>query len=124
MQDMSHLAATNPAAHVRSVAAMSTLARSHDASPLLYGTWGYQVGCPRLEKLGMIAEEMCELMSVGGRQAADAACVPLVDMASIAAQYEKPEDLYAADGIHPSESGSLLIANRIASLVEDLLASR
>lgn len=40
MQDMSHLAATNPAAHVRSVAAMSKLARSHDASPLLYGTWG------------------------------------------------------------------------------------
>ena len=102
MQDMSHLAATNPAAHVRSVAAMSKLARSHDASPLLYGTWGYQVGCPRLEKLGMTAEEMCELMSVGGRQAADAACVPLVDMASIAAQYEKPEDLYAADGIHSS----------------------
>lgn len=124
MQDMSHLAATNPAAHVRSVAAMSKLARSHDASPLLYGTWGYQIECPRLEKLGMTAEEMCELMSVGGRQAADAACVPLVDMASIAAQYEKPEDLYAADGIHPSESGSLLIANRIASLVEDLLASR
>ncbi len=68
MQDMSHLAATNPAAHVRSVAAMSKLARSHDASPLLYGTWGYQVGCPRLEKLGMTAEEMCELMSVGDRR--------------------------------------------------------
>ena len=117
MQDMSHLAATNPAAHVRSVAAMSKLARSHDA-------WGYQVGCPRLEKLGMTAEEMCELMSVGGRRAADTACVPLVDMAIIAAQYEKPEDLYAADGIHPSEAGSLLIANRIASLVEYLLASR
>ena len=111
MQDMSHLAATNPAAHVRSVAAMSKLARSHDASPLLYGTWGYQVGCPRLEKLGMTAEEMCELMSVGGRRAANAACVPLVDMASIAAQYEKPEDLYAADGIHPSKAGSLLIAS-------------
>ena len=124
MQDMSHLAATNPAAHVRSVAAMSKLARSYDASPLLYGTWGYQIGCPRLEKLGMTAEEMCELMSVGGRQAADAACVPLVDMASVAARYEKPENLYAADGIHPSKAGSLLIANRIADLVEDLLASR
>lgn len=85
MQDMSHLAATNPAAHVRSVAAMSKLAKSYDASTLLYGTWGYQIGCPRLEKLGMTAEEMCELMSVGGRQAADAACVPLVDMASVAA---------------------------------------
>ena len=58
------------------------------------------------------------------RGPADAACVPLVEMASIAAQYEKPEDLYAADGIHPSEAGSLLIANRIASLVENLLASR
>lgn len=123
MQDMSHLPATNPAAHVRSVAAMSKLARSHGVSPLLYGTWGYQVGCPRLEKLGMTAGEMCKLMSVGGRQAADLACVPLVDMASIADRYEKPEDLYAADGIHPSKAGSLLIANRVASLVEDLLAS-
>lgn len=124
MQDMSHLAATNPAAHVRSVAAMSKLARSHDVLPLLYGTWGHQVGCPRLEKLGMTAEEMCELMSIGGRQAADAACVPLVDMASIAARYEKPGDLYAADGIHPSKAGSLLIANHIAGLARELLASR
>ncbi|WP_259324393.1 SGNH/GDSL hydrolase family protein [Collinsella intestinalis] len=124
MQDMSHLAATNPEAHVRSVAAMSKLARSHDASPLLYGTWGYLVGCPRLEKLGMTAEKMCKLMSAGGQQAADVACVPLIDMASVAARYEKPEDLYAADGIHPSKAGSLLIANRITDLVEDLLASR
>lgn len=63
-------------------------------------------------------------MSIGGRQAADAARVPLVDMASIAVQHEKPEDLYAADGIHPSKAGSLLIAECIANLVEDLLASR
>ncbi len=124
MQDMSHLAATNPVAHVRSVTAMSKLAKSHDVLPLLYGTWGYQVGCPRLEKLGMTAEEMCELMSIGGRQAADAARVPLIDMANIAVQHEKPEDLYVVDGIHPSETGSLLIANHIADLVEDLLASR
>lgn len=50
--------------------------------------------------------------------------MPLVDMASIAVQHEKTEDLYAADGIHPSKAGSLLIAECIANLVEDLLASR
>ena len=124
MQDMSHLAATNPMAHARSVTAMSELARSHDASPLLYGTWGYQVECPRLEKLGMTAEEMRGLMSAGARQAADAARVPLIDMANIAAQHEKLEELYAADGIHPSETGSLLIASHIADLAGKLLASR
>ena len=49
---------------------------------------------------------------------------PLVDMASIAARYEKPEDLYAAGGVHPSKAGSLLIANHIASLAGELLSSR
>lgn len=38
MQDMSHLAATNPAAHTRTITAMSELARGYGASPLLYGT--------------------------------------------------------------------------------------
>lgn len=123
MQDMSHLAATNPAAHIRAVTAMSELARSRAASPILYGTWGYRTGCPRLEKIGLAAKDMRELMSAGARQAADAARVPLVDMASVVGGHEMAEDLYAADGIHPSESGSLFIAHNIANLVVDLLAS-
>ncbi len=67
---------------------------------------------------------MCELMNVEARKRQMQFAGQLVDMASIAARYEKPEDLYAADGVHPSKAGTLLIANHIASLAGELLSSR
>lgn len=118
MQDMSHLAATNPAAHLRSVLAMSELARAHGATPVLYGTWGYRAGCPRLEKLGIDDVRMRELMSEGSRRAAEAAGIALVDTAAIVASMDDADGLYAPDGIHPSEAGSLLIARSIARAIQ------
>lgn len=67
MQDMSHLAASNPRAHARAAVRASELARRNGAVPVLLGTWAYRADCPRLEKLGLDADRMRELMSEGGR---------------------------------------------------------
>lgn len=114
MQDMSHLPATNAEAHGRAVADMCELAREHGAEPVLYGTWGYRAGSAKLEKLHMSADQMNRLMREGSLRAATACGAVFVDMAKAVAQLDDSTWFYAADGVHPSAAGSLLIAQTIA----------
>ncbi len=124
MQDMSHLAASNPEAHRRAVEKMCALARQNGAVPVVYGTWAYREGNPRIERLGMGgAAEMARRMSEGSLSAArecDALCV---DTASMVERLEDGAWFYAADGIHPSEKGSHLVATAIAQKIRDYVRS-
>lgn len=124
MQDMSHAAASNPEAHCRAVEKMCALARQNGAVPVVYGTWAYREGNPRIEKLGLGgAAEMARRMSEGSLSAArecDALCV---DAASMVERLEDDAWFYAADGIHPSEKGSRLVANAIAQKIRDYVRS-
>ncbi len=124
MQDMSHLAASNPEAHRRAIEKMCALARQNGAVPVVYGTWAYREGNPGIEKLGMDgAAEMARRMSEGSLSAArecDALCV---DTASMVEQLEDGACFYAADGIHPSEKGSRLVATAIAQKIRDYVRS-
>ena len=116
MQDMSHLAASNPRAHVRAAVRASELARRNGAVPVLLGTWAYRADCPRLEKLGLAADRMRELMSEGALRAAQDGVARLIDLAAVAA--ELGDGFYARDGIHPSAEGSRRIARAIADALE------
>lgn len=133
MQDMSHLPATGPAAHARAVGRMANLAREANATPILFGTWGYAETCPKLEKLELDFVEMHELMRAGSREAASAAGVTWADVADAFHRFSKtPEEarcdhpdtdetLYAPDGVHPSAAGSRLAAERLAEAVRTCL---
>lgn len=118
MQDMSHLAASNPRAHARAAVRASELARRNGAVPVLLGTWAYRADCPRLEKLGLDADRMRELMSEGAVRAAQDGEARLIDLAAVAA--ELGDGFYARDGIHPSAEGSRRIARSIADALERL----
>lgn len=113
-QDMSHLPATNPSAHERAVAKMCELAREHNATPVLYGTWGYRDGSAKLKKLGMSAAQMGQLMHEGSLRTAAHGAI-FVDMAKAVAQMEDADWFYAADGVHPSPAGSQFVAQKIAN---------
>lgn len=112
-QDMSHLPATNPSAHERAVAKICELARDHNATPVLYGTWGYREGSAKLKKLGMSAAQMGQLMHEGSLRATAHGAI-FVDMAKAVTQMKDADWFYAADGVHPSPAGSQFVAQKIA----------
>lgn len=112
-QDMSHLPATNPSAHERAVAKICELARDHNATPVLYGTWGYREGSAKLKKLGMSAAQMGQLMHEGSLRAAAHGAI-FADMAKAVTQMEDADWFYATDGVHPSPAGSQFVAQTIA----------
>lgn len=133
MQDMSHLPATNPAAHASGVAKLTALAKTAGAVPMVYGTWAYREDCPKLPKLGMSHDTMHEAMIEGTSAAAAAADAVHADVAAAFEQTLQggPEasrgaspDLYAPDGIHPSQKGSQLAARVLAKAIAEHRESR
>lgn len=124
MQEMSHLPASNPQAHMRNVAKLAELVRTGGATPVLYGTWGYAPTCKKLEKLGLSHKEMQDAMRASLVAAAKATNVVLAD-AGTAFQATDPEgtSLFAPDGVHPSPAGSALAARVIADAIQEHLGS-
>jgi lysophospholipase L1-like esterase len=114
LQDMSHLPASNPQRHAENVATLAILAREAGATPVVYATWAYQPGTPRLTKLFSSYEEMAARMIAGAREAARASEALLIPVGQAFYDAADPS-LYAADGIHPSAAGAQLAARMIAA---------
>ncbi|ACV22658.1 Uncharacterised protein [Slackia heliotrinireducens] len=109
MQEMSHGPATSPTAYARSVASLSEAAKAAGAQPVIYGTWPYRAGCAKLVKLGMSHDDMSLRMAEAFAQAAADSGALLADVAA-PFRAGSADELYAADGVHPSPAGSRLAA--------------
>jgi len=118
LQDMSHLPATNPERHVQSVAALADLARAAGSTPVVYGTWAYRPGTPRLAKLFDNHEDMAARMIAGARLAAEQSDSLLAPVGQAFFDAADPA-LFARDGIHPSPKGSALAADVIAATLRN-----
>jgi lysophospholipase L1-like esterase len=81
---------------------------------VVYATWAYQPGTPRLTKLFSSYEEMAARMIAGAREAARASEALLIPVGQAFYDAADPS-LYAADGIHPSAAGAQLAARMIAA---------
>ena len=117
LQEMSNGPVRFRERYLESAAALCEAVRSSGAEPVIYATWAYAPGCPKLDKLGLSLDEMYERMHEAFLQAATDGAALLAD--ACLAFHEDPEraSLYARDGVHPSEAGARLAAETIARCV-------
>ena len=118
LQEMSHGPATATERYLDSVRKLAKLVREAGAEPVLYATWAFRPGCEKLESIGMDAEEMHRQMQEAFRAAAGDQLL----VANVGEAFRErgfADELYAPDGLHPSEEGSRLAADVIADVISN-----
>lgn len=128
LQEMSHGPATATERYLDSVRKLARLVREAGAVPVLYATWAFRPGCGKLESIGMDAEEMHRQMqeafraAASGNQLSAAASESQLLLANVGEAFRErgfADELYAPDGLHPSEEGSRLAAEVIAEVISN-----
>ena len=76
------------------------------ATPVIYATWAYAPGCPKLEKLGVSSDEMHAAMHDAFVETAQRTGARLADACQAFHEHEDRLALYAPDGVHPSLAGT------------------
>ncbi|MGO5211355.1 SGNH/GDSL hydrolase family protein [Parafannyhessea sp. LCP21S3_E6] len=114
LQEMSHAPATTPAAYLASASRLCALSHAAGAAPVVYATWAYRDGCPKLERLGMTYSQMHAAMHNAFARAACQGDALLADACDAFWGAADPAALYAPDGVHPSEAGALLAVRVLA----------
>ena len=118
LQEMSNGPVTSQERFLRSVCLLSQQIREAGATPLLYATWAYADGCPKLAALGLSHEEMARQMAAAFQCAAEEANIPIADAGRLFRETADPASLYAPDGIHPSEAGTRLAAEALTTAMK------
>ena len=119
LQEMSHGPATATERYKESVRGLIRLIREADAEPVIYATWAFRPGCEKLTKLGMDAAEMHRKMQQAFAEIAAEYQLPIANVGEAFFERGFHEDLYAPDGVHPSETGSQIAAETIAQVITD-----
>ena len=115
---MSHGPISSPKSFFSSVAQLCEQIRSSGAAPVLYATWAYQKGSAKLAAKGWDYDEMSRALSDAYRQAAQENHALLADVGRRFYELADTQNLYAPDGVHPTEAGSRLAAQVIATAIE------
>lgn len=117
LQEMSHGPLTAPRSFSSSVARLCGQIRQNGAVPVLYATWAYQKGSPKLAAKGWDYDEMARRLDEAYRQAARENGALLADVGRHFYAQAGSLCLYAADGVHPSEEGTRLAAAVLAAVM-------
>ena len=119
LQEMSHGPVTAPRSFFSSVERLCGQIRESGAVPVLYATWAYQKGGARLAAKGWDYDAMARGLSRAYHAAARDNGALIADVGR--RFYERPDagELYAADGVHPSELGSRVAAETIAAAIRN-----
>ena len=118
LQEMSHGPISSPERFFASVKQLCTQIRAAGAVPVLYATWAYQKDSAKLAARGWDYEEMARSMAEAFRIAARENDALLAEVGQRFYQLADTLNLYAADGVHPSEAGSRLAAETIAAVIQ------
>lgn len=117
LQEYSNGPITSPARFRQNVTALCDAARAAGAVPVLYATWAYQRGGRQLASYGMEYEEMHRRMYEAYHAAAEENHALIADVGLRFYEHQN-EDLYVADGSHPTEYGTRIAAEEIARVIE------
>lgn len=119
LQEMSHGPVSSPKSFFSSVARLCEQIRANGATPVLYATWAYQKGSEALSAKGWDYDGMSRALSEAYRQAARENRALLADAGRRFYEQADAEELYAPDGVHPTEAGSHLAAETIAAAIQN-----
>ena len=118
LQEMSHGPITAPKSFFSSVEQLCRQIRANGAVPILFATWAYQRGGTKLTDKGWDYDEMAQKLSEAYHKAALENNALIADVGRRFYEWSDPQDLYAADGVHPSELGSHIAAETIAAVIQ------
>ncbi|WP_291243097.1 SGNH/GDSL hydrolase family protein [Fournierella sp.] len=118
LQEMSHGPVSSPERFFASVQQLCAQIRAAGAVPILYATWAYQRGGAKLAAKGWDYDEMAHALTEAYRTAAKENQALLAEVGLRFYQLADACNLYAADGIHPSEAGSRFAAETIAAVIQ------
>ena len=117
LQEMSHGPITAPKSFFSSVERLCGQIRANGAVPVLFATWAYQRGGAKLAAKGWDYDGMADQLAEAYRKAALDNRALLADVGGRFYGRPAPGELYAADGVHPSELGSRMAAETIADAI-------
>lgn len=117
LQEMSHGPITAPGSFFASVERLCRQIRENGAIPVLYATWAYQKGGDTLTAKGWDYDEMARKLSQAYHRAARENGALLADVGHRFYLLSETQSLYAADGVHPNETGSRIAAETIAAVI-------
>ena len=118
LQEMSHGPITAPKSFFSSVEQLCRQIRANGAAPILFATWTYQKGGAKLTDKGWDYDEMAQKLSEAYHKAALENNALIADVGRRFYELSDTQNLYAADGIHPSELGSHIAAETIAAVIQ------
>ena len=110
LQEMSHGPITASKSFFSSAERLCRQIRANGAVPILFATWAYQRGGTKLTGKGWDYDEMARTLSEAYHRAARENDALIADVGRRFYEWSVPQDLYAADGVHPSELGSQTVA--------------
>ena len=117
LQEMSHGPITAPKRFCASVEQLCGQIRANGAVPILFATWAYRKGSARLAAKGWDYDGMAAGLSQAYRSAARENHALVADAGALFYDLSPAQDLYAPDGVHPSEAGSRIAARAIADAI-------
>ena len=117
LQEMSHGPITAPKSFFASVERLCEQIRANGAVPVLFATWAYQRGGAKLAAKGWDYDGMASQLAEAYRKAALDNRALLADVGGRFYGWPDPGELYADDGVHPSELGSRIAAETIADVI-------
>ena len=117
LQEMSHGPITTPKRFFSSVEQLCKQIRECGAVPVLYATWAYQKGGGKLTTKGWDYDEMAHKLHDAYHKAAQKNHALAADVGQRFYELSAAQDLYAGDGVHPSELGSRIAAETIAAVI-------
>lgn len=118
LQEMSHGPITASKSFFSSVEQLCRQIRKNGAVPILYATWAYQRGGAKLAAKGWDYDEMAQKMHEAYHRAAQENHALVADVGQRFYELSDSQDLYAADGVHPNESGSRIAAETITMVIQ------
>lgn len=119
LQEMSNGPITSKKKFLQNVELLCQQISVCGAVPILYATWAYERGSKQLESLGMEYDEMYQKMYTSYHEAAELTGALIADVGQRFYEIADQKKIYASDGCHPNEMGSMIAAETIAGVIRE-----
>ena len=114
MQEMSNAPVKTPERFYEAVERLAAQVRASGAKPVLFATWAYAPQSAKLAKLGLSYDAMAVRLRDAYRAVAARTGCAVAEVGEAFRSSEDLASLYAPDGVHPSERGTLLALDVLA----------
>lgn len=119
LQEMSNGPITSKKKFLQNVVFLCKQISGCGAVPILYATWAYERDSKQLQSLGMEYDEMYQQMYASYHEAAELTGALIADVGQRFYKIADQKKIYASDGCHPNEMGSIIAAETIAAVIRE-----